>query len=546
MNLNRLPGLCGVSFIILHVTFTPPRAAQAQPVTIYAGGVEHAPVGSATVTKTDRRRVRSSGIGSSGQDGVEIKLRTLGSDYALGIDPGLMPPGEEITIRRKGWDGTIKGSWTVSRVPGGGTNIILDYSGSAASSVRIVGYDAAGDVAFDASGAGPTLLWNLPPDGAVNPWGCPGGGQPVLKIVKIGDEEIMKWVCPGSVWDNTRSNGVGVTFDRLPPGDPDIAITESVIVTGSTMTQFDVFDAAIFRDGHEVSGVDGSHMVEQCVNPGGCTENDRRIKFNNLGSSGEDGATIDLGATHPDANEDNNNGGISFSKDSNCCYHVTLMKLTDDDASEQRIRREVINPLLEMETLECDFSDYGATGYMLFLYGVDGSVIGPPMGTFLSDGQPKPIITGRCPVGQAEIWENAGEPKNPVWIFVGCGINNTFAFTLPGGTLVPGVASFSIQPVGLTTPVGSHSRLELLQDDTGGSTGLKLHHIARTPKPPCPGDADGSGAVNFGDVTSVLANFGHAYQVGRAGAGDADRNYAVNFGDITSVLANFGHACGAP
>lgn len=59
----------------------------------------------------------------------------------------------------------------------------------------------------------------------------------------------------------------------------------------------------------------------------------------------------------------------------------------------------------------------------------------------------------------------------------------------------------------------------------------------------CPGNADKQpGGVTFGDVTSVLANFGSNYGAG-TGFGDGDCNGAVTFGDITSVLANFGNSC---
>jgi hypothetical protein len=58
----------------------------------------------------------------------------------------------------------------------------------------------------------------------------------------------------------------------------------------------------------------------------------------------------------------------------------------------------------------------------------------------------------------------------------------------------------------------------------------------------CPGDADGSTTVTFGDITSVLANFGATYSSGQ-GAGDANCDLTVTFADITSVLANFGSSC---
>lgn len=72
---------------------------------------------------------------------------------------------------------------------------------------------------------------------------------------------------------------------------------------------------------------------------------------------------------------------------------------------------------------------------------------------------------------------------------------------------------------------------------------LVFQNAAAVP-PACVGDADRSGAVSFGDVTSVLANFGAAYPVGVPTPGDANGDRIVNFGDITTVLANFGAICG--
>jgi hypothetical protein len=60
--------------------------------------------------------------------------------------------------------------------------------------------------------------------------------------------------------------------------------------------------------------------------------------------------------------------------------------------------------------------------------------------------------------------------------------------------------------------------------------------------PACPGDANGDFIVNFGDITTVLANFGNGYGFG-TGPGDADANGSTSFGDITTVLANFGSSC---
>lgn len=65
---------------------------------------------------------------------------------------------------------------------------------------------------------------------------------------------------------------------------------------------------------------------------------------------------------------------------------------------------------------------------------------------------------------------------------------------------------------------------------------------ADVPPPPCPGDADGNGEVNFADITNVLTNFGMFYKPG-TGPGDADHNGIVNFADITAVLSQFNAVC---
>lgn len=61
--------------------------------------------------------------------------------------------------------------------------------------------------------------------------------------------------------------------------------------------------------------------------------------------------------------------------------------------------------------------------------------------------------------------------------------------------------------------------------------------------PACIGDADGSGFVNFDDLTAVLARFGASGESGGALDGDADLNGTVNFDDLTTVLAAFGTVC---
>lgn len=54
--------------------------------------------------------------------------------------------------------------------------------------------------------------------------------------------------------------------------------------------------------------------------------------------------------------------------------------------------------------------------------------------------------------------------------------------------------------------------------------------------PPCPQDADGSGEVDFGDILTVIANFGGPGFV----PADIDNDGDIDFDDLLTVLANFG------
>ena len=61
----------------------------------------------------------------------------------------------------------------------------------------------------------------------------------------------------------------------------------------------------------------------------------------------------------------------------------------------------------------------------------------------------------------------------------------------------------------------------------------------------CLGDADGSGAIDFSDITSVLGNWQANYTAlpSGTGPGDADGDGLVNFTDITTVLGHWQVIC---
>lgn len=62
--------------------------------------------------------------------------------------------------------------------------------------------------------------------------------------------------------------------------------------------------------------------------------------------------------------------------------------------------------------------------------------------------------------------------------------------------------------------------------------------------PPCFGDANDDGTVNFADITATLANFGVACPpVPPLCSGDSDGSRTIDFSDITATLSNWGGTC---
>ena len=60
------------------------------------------------------------------------------------------------------------------------------------------------------------------------------------------------------------------------------------------------------------------------------------------------------------------------------------------------------------------------------------------------------------------------------------------------------------------------------------------------PPLPCPGDLDGDGDVDLGDLATLLAQFG---SVGPGFSADIDGDGDVDLSDLTILLANFGSIC---
>jgi hypothetical protein len=108
--------------------------------------------------------------------------------------------------------------------------------------------------------------------------------------------------------------------------------------------------------------------------------------------------------------------------------------------------------------------------------------------------------------------------------------NVTFSFDTAGASPGLHTATFMID-----------TSDENIPGETQGVIAVIWEVTVQAPPPSCDGDANGDLIVDFGDITTVLANWGEI--PGPGGFGDADGSGTVDFGDITTVLARWGNGC---
>lgn len=523
------------------------------PTDMYVGGILHSPLGGVTLTQTDARKLRACCLGSTGKDGVEVHYNTVAGGSVV-LDPGSLPFGSSMECGFKGWDGTVKGRCDIARTPTDDFGMAIDFSGVGCNALRVLVVDDDGTVLSDDTSAGDQRYINLNGLGVIGIGSCPGGGFPQWyakwKFTEPPYWNGFQWVyielvwvfgCPGSSYDNSRQVRIYPLFDAFPTTFG----LESMVITGTGGAPLDVADASIlFHDVHSF-GVGGSHVHEACDNPAGCTATDVSLLCDNLGSSGQDGVAFDIRSTASaspgggSGGGGGGSGGIAMEIRPCCRGHVIIMKLYDEEGDAQSVSRSPLpggGP--DDQELDADFSSIGAVGYVLELFDANNDPIGPPGGTEIIGGGPRPWFTNRCPEGSIERWINVGTSNNPVWEFVGCdGGSPSWNFTLPGGILVPDVASYRVTPLGAVSSFSSLTRCELLRD--GGA--IQVSSITLTPAA-CPGDANDDRVVNFDDITAALASWASDYSP-LTGSGDANHDSVVNFDDITEVLANWGSTC---
>lgn len=485
--------------------------AAAQPAGVYSGGILHTPLGGVSDMSSVERRVTACCIGSSGQDGVEVRAASLwGSGAGVDLSPLALGNGE-IRIRIRGWDGTIKGTVRVAANPDGTISNEVDFTGSGAIACREQTFDELGHLLTDVTTPGPT--WDSPSVPV-----CPPPSVPTVWWTSYG-----QWVWGCGVGLNAHGDPYPYARTVTPIfalGTPGIDGVESLLVTGTDIGPINVVDAELGTFGVSSWGVGGAILDEVC---GGasepCPKEERILVASNIGSSGQDGVEVDFG---PDA------GSVSLrSKRCPDCPpgHVTLMKFYDEVGRVMLSAGNSEEPASGASTISPDFSAIGADQYQLELLDDGGGVL-------YSGLQISGVAIAYlplCPEGSYPTWAwIAGH-----WYFTGC--RYWMDFVLPTGEVISNVAEARLTPIGATS---AGTPRQCVVTDTGTIT---IDQVSVTPR--CPGDLNGDNTVDLTDLSILLSHFGTA---GGAGLSDGDLtgDGAVDLSDLAALLAGFGTVCG--
>ncbi len=492
--------------------------AHAQSSVEYASGLRHEALGGAQLGPVNGRRLPVHNLGSSGEDGVEVKLFSdYGGTAAVDVNPLLHTPGAELRIKYRGWDGLIYGTHRlVSHGDGTGTEV-FDFSGLGAATIHVERFDATGTLVSDEHLPGPIIAIETVPD-----WFCDDGstpeywqgwtqGCPTCPLVWM-----TGWICPNSgtvhAFDQMR---LKVTPD-LPVGAPSLPGTESMMITAKGVPSIDVSEASITTFGVQSWGLGQAVLEEECDGGGGCPTELRRLKSSGIGSSGNDGVSVAFGP---------GNGAttITLARGKGGWDLKSNPKFYDDEGTEiLRVIRSQ-DPGTGQPTMGLDFSGMGAIGSIVTYFDPNGN----PLGNGFVINYDPTIGVVLCPQGSREVWEQGADN---LWHFVGCTtINN---MVLPDGTTIGPVASMSFEPVG-----GEFHRVAGCTV-TGSDVCGDIIVQTLSSEPECYADFDHTGFVDLEDFFAFV----HAFEEGTDNA-DFDHSGFVDLEDYFAFVHAFEQGC---
>ncbi len=355
--------------------------AQASWGQVRVSGIEHAKMGSAVLGPVDGRRLPVHNIGSSGQDGVEIRLDSAsGGAVSVDLDEMLIPSpaAREIRIRPKGWDGTIKGTVRLSSRPPDGTpgaslDVACDFSSVSATTIRVVARDSFGNmihtsvvpassitcIASVASPPGTGLACRL----AIKTKGVPVHRTQQLSVELPEGPWTITGLSPAALHEVAV---LGIEPETCGACDTWLG-TESMLVTASGLHDLVVSDASLRTFGVSSHGLGVAAIDEVCDDFADCDQV-RALKISHLDTTLEDGVAIDL-------DDDGIGGTVTMRWQNAGIGHTINVKAVNRFGSE--ISRWVYgdDPFTGSDSFTCDASASGASAIDVHFFDANGSML---------------------------------------------------------------------------------------------------------------------------------------------------------------------------
>ncbi|MCG3124695.1 MAG: hypothetical protein GIKADHBN_03170 [Phycisphaerales bacterium] len=489
-------------------------AASAQSE-VFASGFLHQATGHAQIGPVEGRRLPVRNLGSSGEDGVEIKVSSAHGGGVVIDAPDLKKkPAAEIKIKIRGWDGMIYGTYSMIG-NGDGTGVtVYDYSEAGAIGIAITRYDGLGQVISDEYFPGDVVGKEWVPDDY-----CEDGSTPIpwgrwVKLCNTCEPVWVEgWMCPGTGQEYSNNNAARtIVRPILPAGTPVPGGMDAAMITARGMSSFAITDTHIGTFGAASWGLGDARPVETCGSSGDCSE--RALVIENLGTGGADGVAIDVGSDAGQTEVTIGRGGWDLKQST---------KFHDDAGTQILAVAYGINPATGQPAMSLDFSGLGIDGYKVEYLDQDGVVLG----TDFKNNYDPALGTVLCGPGYRERWVQGADGK---WYFAGC--------DLIAGIIVPGVGEIGPVASMCITPVGADYHRVRTCTVTGTAEGgaMEINSVIVTPA--CKADFDHTGFVDTEDYDAFI----RAFEAGTEDA-DFDDSGFVDIEDFTGFVHAFEAGC---
>lgn len=154
----------------------------------------------------------------------------------------------------------------------------------------------------------------------------------------------------------------------------------------------------------------------------------------------------------------------------------------------------------------------------------------------LDDGVYDNVFSTGIPVGASNIFTDF----TPGGFSISAALaNSAFDQATYGGVAIPEFFGADIAGSFLAFKLNA----SLLNGASRADTDVDMDISLFIAPPPCAGDGNGDGIVNFDDITTALTLWLTDYSPAIDGEGDANHDGVVNFDDITEVLTNWLSEC---